>query len=189
MNIIAITGKSGSGKTTLAKKLAEAIDGVHIDMDLIGHQSILDESVSNKLCEAFGDIILDDEGNIDRGKLGNLVFTDEAAKLKMYGITWGFIEHTIDSMISNLNQYVILDYAMLPLVPYWERAKIKILINGDSEIRKQKVLERDNIPEKYYDRRESASLDYSIYTFDHIFENDYTEESLNQMIDIIKKEV
>jgi len=62
MKIIGITGKSGSGKTTVASLIAKKMNGIHLDIDKIGHEALLQEDVIKKLCNNFGTEILNENG-------------------------------------------------------------------------------------------------------------------------------
>ena len=43
-------------------------------------------------------------------------------------------------------------------------------------------MERDNISEEYFDKRDSVSIDYTKIDFDYIFENDYKAQTMNKML-------
>lgn len=75
MKIIGITGKSGSGKTAFASLLAQKLHCNYIDVDKIGHMALYRPEILDELCKKFGDGILDENGNLDRKKVGNIVFT------------------------------------------------------------------------------------------------------------------
>ncbi len=45
----------------------------------------------------------------------------------------------------------------------------KILVKPDDIARKNKVMERNNIFEEYFNKRDSVSIDYSTVQFDYIF--------------------
>ena len=76
---IALTGSIATGKSTVASLLA--LNGMRvIDADTISHE-ILDAS-SSWVAENFGEEFLR-LGKVDRPKLGELVFSDEAAKKKL----------------------------------------------------------------------------------------------------------
>lgn len=77
MKIIGITGKSGSGKTTFAKNLSTSIHGTYVDVDKIGHEALFRQEILEDLCYKFGTKILDNNGNLDRKKIGNIVFSRE----------------------------------------------------------------------------------------------------------------
>lgn len=90
--IICICGKSGSGKSTIAKLIQEENpNSIHIDIDKIGHQSHNDETVKQELITTFGEVILTNN-NIDRKKLGKIVFSDKLEMKKLEDITWKYME-------------------------------------------------------------------------------------------------
>ncbi|MBI4180859.1 MAG: dephospho-CoA kinase [Chloroflexi bacterium] len=74
MKVIGLTGGIGSGKSTVAQYLAK-LGAVIIDADKIGHEILKsDAEVRRKVVAAFGRQILDPGGEIDRQKLGEIVF-------------------------------------------------------------------------------------------------------------------
>lgn len=79
--IIGITGSIGSGKTTVAKLLSKhhysRINADDLSHGLMGKNSV----IYKKLVTAFGNEILDVNKDINRRKLGNIVFND-AKKLR-----------------------------------------------------------------------------------------------------------
>lgn len=58
--IIGICGKSGSGKTTLANEIIKLTGNkaIHLDIDKVGHRSLLLPNVKEKLANSFGNSIL-----------------------------------------------------------------------------------------------------------------------------------
>lgn len=74
MNVIGITGKSGSGKTTFASLVSQKVNCIHIDIDKIGHEALLQLEVIKKLCNKFGTEILNENGQINRKNLVTLYF-------------------------------------------------------------------------------------------------------------------
>lgn len=103
------------------------------------------------------------------------------------GLSWKFMQHQLDSILSQNDKIVVLDWILLPHSKYWEKCDCKILLKSDDVRRKNKVIERDNISEEYFEKRDSASIDYSHINFDYIFENDYKEQTMRKMIDRIKE--
>lgn len=180
MKIIGITGKSGSGKSFFAFHLAQKLNCPYVDVDKIGHKSSSDPEILKKLCENFGCRILNKDGSLNRKKLGNIVFSNNSKMSILTDLTWNYIKNQLDILVSNASNYIILDYALLPICDYWEKCSFKILVTANINQRKNIVLKRDNITPEYFDKRESSSLDYSSIKFDYIFENDYTSKTLNK---------
>lgn len=183
MKIIGITGKSGSGKTTIASAIAKKINGIHLDIDKIGHEALLQENVIKKLWNKFGTEILNLDGQVDRKKLGNIVFDQKDKMKQLEEITWNYMKESIDNILSMNKEYVVLDWALLPQTIYWNQCDLKILIESDYDKRKDKVIERDNISEEYFNKRDSASVDYSEFEFDYILKNDYSIQTLKKILE------
>lgn len=187
MKVIGITGKSGSGKTTFASLLAKRLNCKHIDIDKIGHESLHRPELLDVLCERFGNQILDKNGNVDRKKIGEIVFAQRYKMEELSDITWGFMQQQLNYILSQDEDIIILDWILLPNSKYWELCEQKILVKSNDIVRKNRVIARDNISEEYFNKRDSASIDYSDIQFDCIFENDYQEQTMNRMINRLSK--
>lgn len=182
MKIIGITGKSGSGKTTIASMIAKKINGIHLDIDKIGHEALQQEDVIKVLCDQFGTKILN-SNKVDRKKLGNIVFAKKEKMKQLEDITWNYMKNRLDNILSRNEKYIILDWALLPQTSYWNKCDFKILVESDYNKRKDKVIERDNISEEYFNKRDSASVDYSKFEFDYILKNDYNLQTLEKTLE------
>lgn len=185
MEIIGITGKSGSGKTRFASLLSKKLNCKHIDIDKIGHQALFQPEILNTLCDKFGTDILDENGNLDRKKIGAIVFTQKDKMNELSDLTWDYMMKKLDDLLSQNDKIIVLEWILLPNSKYWEKCNSKILVTSDDYERKNKVLERDNISEEYFEKRESESIDYAFFEFDYILENDYKEQTMNDMIEKI----
>ncbi len=185
MKLIGITGKTGTGKSTIATTLAKKLNAQYVNIDKIGHQSTSDPIITKKLCNIFGNELLDNHGHIDRKKLGNIVFSDTDKMQILTDITWEYMEQELDKILLQKQQYFIFDWALLPKVKFWDMCNMKILVTSDDTVRKERILERDHITPEYLEKREAATLDYSKLTFDYIFNNNYTNENLGSFVEVI----
>ena len=76
MKVIGLTGGIGSGKSTVSQFLAE-LGAVIIDADEVGHEAFKPNTeIWREVIAAFGRQILTPTGDIDRGKLGKIVFNN-----------------------------------------------------------------------------------------------------------------
>jgi len=83
MKVIGLTGGIGSGKSTVAQFLAE-LGTVVIDVDKVGHEILkADTEIKREVMATFGPQVLNSSGEIDRRKLGKIVFSDSEARLKL----------------------------------------------------------------------------------------------------------
>ena len=185
--IISICGKSGSGKSTLAKKIIEERKNViHIDIDKIAHQVLTIPKVKQQLQEQFKDVLTDNE--VDRKKLGPIVFSSTKNMDILTQITWPHMEQEIDRIISeNKDKIIILDYLLLPKTKYFEQSDLKILLDIPKDIRKQRILKRDNITEDKFDLRDSSSIEYDKDEFDFIISSDNYD--IKEVLGLNKKRV
>lgn len=77
MKIIGITGGIGSGKSCVLTMMEEMYDTVICQTDAVAHRlQKKDEECYRKIVEEFGRGILADDEEIDRKKLGEIVFRD-----------------------------------------------------------------------------------------------------------------
>ena len=189
MKLIGITGKTGTGKSTIATALSQKLDGRYVDIDKIGHQATSDPHIAKKLCDIFGNELLDSNGTIDRKKLGNIVFSDTNKMQILTDITWEYMKQELDNILLQKQQCFIFDWALLPKVKFWDMCDFKILVTSDDTMRKKRILERDHISEDYLKKRESATLDYSKLAFDFIFDNDYAKENMDAFVETIYKNI
>ncbi|MBI2934710.1 MAG: dephospho-CoA kinase [Chloroflexi bacterium] len=99
MIVIGLTGGIGTGKTTVAEMLAEMGARV-IDADKLGHEALRpDTPVWQELVAAFGNDILKGDRQIDRAKLGEIVFNNPAALKRINAITHPRLYRMVESQI------------------------------------------------------------------------------------------
>jgi len=171
--IICVCGKSGSGKSTISNKLKEIYKDklIHIDVDKIAHEVLKDNIVQEKLVKVFGSGILSNK-DIDRKKLGNIVFNSKIKMDLLSKITWKFMKIKIDEIINNnKGKIIILDYILIYKTEYFKNSDIKILLDVPYEIRRDRCMLRDNISEEQFKLREKSTIKYNKDDFDYILES------------------
>lgn len=185
--IISICGKSGSGKSTLAKKIIEERkNAIHIDIDKIAHQVLTIPEVKQQLEEQFKNVLTNNE--VDRKKLGPIVFLSQENMDILAQITWPYMEQEIDRMINqNKDKIIILDYLLLPKTKYFEQSDIKILLDIPKDVRKERIVKRDNISEDKFNLRDSSSIEYDKEKFDYVISSD--DYDIKEVLGLNKKRV
>ena len=94
MKVIGLTGGIGSGKSTAAYFLA-GLGAIVMDLDKVGHEVLKTEGeVRERLVSEFGNRILTD-GDIDRDKLGGIVFNDREALRRLNRIIHPAIDRAV----------------------------------------------------------------------------------------------
>ncbi len=100
MKVIGLTGGIGSGKSTAAKFLAE-LGAVIVDLDGLGHEALKQKEARGKLVSEFGEGILAAGGDIDRVKLGRLVFNNPEALARLNRIVHPFIDAMVKEKVAD----------------------------------------------------------------------------------------
>ena len=83
---VGLTGGVASGKSTVSGILRE-LGAVVIDADLLAREVVAKGTPGlERVVEAFGPEVLTDDGEMDRAKVGAIVFADEAQRRVLEGI-------------------------------------------------------------------------------------------------------
>ena len=180
--IIGISGKSGSGKTYIANELAKYFNAIVISFDEISHEAMETDKFINTIKNLKNLDVFDKNGKILRKKLGEIAFSNPEI-LDLINKTAVKI---IDEKLKSLNsKNIIFEYALLTKMKYFDMCDVKILVEADDPVLKERILKRDNISSEYYELRKRNSLMYSQKNFDIVYKND-THSDLNTLICQIK---
>jgi dephospho-CoA kinase len=77
--IIGITGGIATGKTTVSDYLHDTYRLPILDADLYARQALTGDRLL-KVTDRYGKLILDEQGNLDRRKLGAIIFASEVER-------------------------------------------------------------------------------------------------------------
>lgn len=186
--IISIVGLSGSGKSFICNILKGYNSRImHVDIDKIGHSTHHDPVVKQQLIDTFGiEILTNDE--IDRKKLGKIVFCSKQAMSKLEDITWSFMEQQIDNIIvNNRDKIILLDWLLLPRTKFFYSSDLRILITAPLDVRMQRAMKRDNITEEKFLQRESSAPLIDESKFEYIINNISLNETQERVKNIYDK--
>lgn len=105
--IIGLTGNIASGKSLVLKMLAE-MGAYIIDADTVAHRVMLSDGPAYQpIVDSFGKWLLDENSEIDRSKLGKLVFNDPAALNLLETIVHPAVEEAIDALLNTCQPEVV----------------------------------------------------------------------------------
>lgn len=189
MAILGLTGSYGSGKSTVAKMFTN--EGVIvIDADEIAHSLIeKDKPAFNEILAAFGDKILDKEGNIDRKKLANIVFKeDDKLKLLESIIHPKVREETLKLLHQYKDKPLIIVSAPLFFETHMEKLVDKTIVVIVDEEKRMERLKASKIPIAEIKRRLKVQMpqDEKIKQADIIIDNnnllEETEKQVKQVV-------
>jgi dephospho-CoA kinase len=106
--VIGLTGNIATGKSVV-RKMLEHLGAYSIDADALSHRAIAKGAPGyQKVVDTFGKWIVGIDGEIDRAKLGRLVFNDQEALQQLEAIIHPLVEQAVDIMIKRAGQRVIV---------------------------------------------------------------------------------
>ncbi len=106
--VIGLTGNIATGKSVV-RKMLEHLGAYGIDADSLANRAIAKGSPGYQpVVDTFGKWILATDGQIDRAKLGRLVFSDPEALGRLEVIVHPFVREAIDILIRRSSHNVIV---------------------------------------------------------------------------------
>ncbi len=106
--IIGLTGNIATGKSVV-RKMLEHLGAYGIDADALSHRAIARGAPGHQaVLNAFGKWVLDSQGEIDRARLGRLVFNDGSAMTTLEDIVHPLVSQAIEMMVKRASQKVIV---------------------------------------------------------------------------------
>lgn len=152
--ILGITGGTGSGKTTLLK-LIEENGGVILDCDAIYHQLLQDDSdLLQAIGNRFPGTVTD--GQLDRKKLGAVVFADETALQELNTITHSAVKREILRILDKNPKLAAIDAIALFESGLNSLCDITVAVTAPEEQRIQRLIGREGISREYAKKRIAA---------------------------------
>ena len=140
--VIGLTGSIGTGKSEAARQL-EALGASIISADQVGHEAYTPNTEAwEQVVAAFGDDILQDDGEIDRRKLGAVVFSDPGQLEKLNQIMHPRMARMVADKIEELRdqgvEVVVVEAALL-FEAGWDSLVEEVWVTDSTE---QVVIER-----------------------------------------------
>ncbi len=185
MLVVALTGGIGAGKSTVAQNFAE-LGALVIDADQLARMAI--ERGSDGFAEVllrFGDeIILN--GDIDRKKLAEIVFSDEAARKDLEKIIHPRVQAIFSEAVEDLEHDDILIYEIPLLVETDAAEKFDyiITVEADLDLRKERLLKKGLYISQIEKRMAAQATQESREAIaDYVIYNDGDEDSLLRKVE------
>lgn len=175
--IIGITGGTGCGKTTLLNVIRDR-GGLILDCDAIYHRLLqTDTALLSAIGSRFPGTVK--EGQLDRRKLGSIVFADEAALLDLNRITHGAVKQEVlrqleqKPMLAAIDAIGLFEGGLAPL------CDVTVAVTAPLEARVARLMLRDSITEEYARSRIGAqhSDDWFQEKCGYVLVNDETAEA------------
>jgi len=171
MKVIGITGGIGSGKSIVCEILQKHYQAFLINMDQIAHSFMEPGEVSYELIvKHFGEDILDEKGQINRKKLGQIVYQNEEALKYLNSCTHPYVLSYVKNLIyekSLSQEELICVESALPV-----EGKLKEICDEVWYVKASDTIRRERL---------LVSRNYSNEKIDSIFSKQISEEQYKEI--------
>ncbi|MCL2825171.1 MAG: dephospho-CoA kinase [Polyangiaceae bacterium] len=147
--LFGLTGGIACGKSTIASFLTARGLPV-INADIIAREAVAPESEGlAKIAETFGPTILDRNGNLDRSKLGTIIFANHNARKQLENITHPLIHKLTQATAKTLeaegHPLAAFEAALIIETGLAESYRPLVVATANTQTQIQRIIARDNL--------------------------------------------
>lgn len=194
LRVIGLTGQICSGKSTAARFITEKHKAYIIDIDKINAEVLKNKNVLNKIRNLFGDVVFDENNNLIKQKVREIVYKDpqklkQLERITFFRIVAKMFYYIIKAKLFHENKIIVLENALLlrfDFLRYLCYPIISICTKNSAEI-VRRVMNRDNSSKEVAEGilNKQLKLEKFIELSDYVIFNDNSERELLKEIDII----
>jgi dephospho-CoA kinase len=190
--VFALVGGVASGKSAVAKAF-EKLGARVIDADVAGHEVLKDPQVKKELIDAFGDDVIDKDGEVSRKRLGALAFEGPTRVMRLNTITHPRIkERTAAKLTESITdkklKAVVLDVSLLlESKNYDGKYDVLIFVDCNEATREERALhtrgwQRGEVPRR---QKHQLPLDEKRAKAQEVVDNNGTIDDVERQVKVI----
>ena len=167
MFVIGITGGIASGKSTVVNVLA-SLNVMTVKADTIGHKAYQQGTdCYNTLVEKFGNAIIGDNGDINRRRLGEIVFSDSLKMVELTDIVWPEIRKLLVKELEDIRNnetstgvptFVALEAAVMIEAGWNNLVSTLWVLHVDPNVARSQLMARNNLSFDEASKRISSQI-------------------------------
>jgi dephospho-CoA kinase len=192
MYLIGLTGGIASGKSYVASLLAEH-GASTIDADDVARQVVATGTTGlAEVVEAFGDEVVLATGELDRQKLGDIVFSNPERRLQLESILHPLIKIRTTELINSQTSAIVVYSVPLLVeanVDYPFDTVITVEAGADNQV--ERLVRSRSLSEEEARKRVSAQTTASNREAraDYVIDSSGTKEQTKQQVDIVWRQL
>jgi dephospho-CoA kinase len=159
--IIGITGGIATGKTTVSDYLHDTYGLPILDADLYAREALTGDRLL-KVKDRYSKIILDDQGNLDRRKLGAIVFESDSDRKWLEALIHPYVQACLVAEANRLSPSTVV-----MVIPLLFEAKMESLVTEiwaiacDPQQQLQRLINRNHLSESEALQRIASQMSQS----------------------------
>jgi dephospho-CoA kinase len=186
--IIGLTGGIATGKSTVANYLGEAYKLPILDADIYARDAVsISSPILTKLTQRYGQDILLDSGELNRGKLGEIIFNNESERRLVESLIHPYVKQRFSQEITiSLYNTLVLVIPLLFEVGMTDLTTEIWVVSCSEAQQIQRLIRRNNLTLQQAQARINSqmSLAEKIARADVVLDNCHSEEMLLKQVDI-----
>jgi len=193
--IIGLTGGIASGKSTISAYFG-ALGVSIIDADLISREIVAQgEPALESIVAQFGKDLLLKDGELNREKLGEIIFSDEVAREALNAILHPQIGATFmkrrEQLSQEGNRWLIYDAALIVENNLQDLCEGLIVVSCDPDIQKARLMDRNNLSSIEAQKRLDSQFQLSkkVALADWIIDNSGSLAASQKQVDKLFREL
>jgi len=191
--VIGLAGGIGSGKSTVADEL-ERLGCVVSRSDELGRAALRDPEIRGRLVHWWGKDILDESGEVDRGKVAAIVFDDQRERERLEALVHPWIEARRQACFERAPAdaaALVIDAPLLFEAGLDRVCDVVLFVDAERSVRLRRVAESRGWGEAELTRREESQmpLDAKRSRADYVVQNDGAREELVERVRRILNEI
>ncbi|WP_431027490.1 dephospho-CoA kinase [Lysinibacillus sp. LZ02] len=192
--IIGLTGSIASGKSTVANMLAGYRLPI-VDADLVARQVVEPGTETlAQIAQAFGPDVIQEDGTMDREKVGAIIFHEPAKRKILNDIIHPAIRTEMirqrDEYVAKGEKHIVMDIPLLFESKLQHFVDKILVVSVKEDIQLQRLMERNDLSEEEARARIASQLPMSVKEqgADVVIYNNRSIESTAQQLEAALKE-
>jgi dephospho-CoA kinase len=197
--LIGLTGGIATGKSTVSRLFAQR-GATIIDADKIARQVVEPGTVgAAQVRQRFGAEVFDDRGQLNRSKLGQLIFADETARQDLNQLLHPLIRQESRRQTEQIqqatpNQLIIWDVPLLYEGKLQTQVENVVVVYVPQRVQIERLMQRDQLSEQEAHARIAAQMpieqkkSLADYVIDNSGSYEQTERQVDQLWNSLNKD-
>jgi dephospho-CoA kinase len=189
--VVGVVGGIGSGKSQVTRLLAAA-GALVISGDVLGHEALRQPDIKERVVWRWGRGLLDEKGEIDRRKLGGIVFADSSELRALEEIVHPWIKRRIREEIEAARRLaeaplIVLDAAIMLEAGWGDVCDVIVFVDVPRDVRLRRIALQRGWTEKEVAAREEAQwpLADKRARADIVLDNSDSSADLVRQVDVL----